>query len=235
MNIRTGILSLFAASCLFLPSKSLEAQTDTLPAVSVDANVDLVSRYLFRGMDLGKGPAIQPCLAVSWKGFSVGTWGSYTLTGNGELETDFFVSKTVGFVTLALWDYWTFNDSDGFDYFDYRDQTTSHILEANLLLSGGETLPFNFLAAYAFYGADPLRSLYFELQYLPELSVADLVVFAGYQARGSIYSTKPDFVNLGCTVAKSIQVTDRFSLPVELSLIVNPAGRSAWLVAGITF
>jgi hypothetical protein len=227
---------LYCAYCgLLLCASTLQAQTDTIPAVSVDAKIDLVSRYLFRGMDLGKGPSVQPNLAANWKGFSIGSWGSYTLTGQGDLETDLFISKTVGFVTLAVWDFWIFNDTDGFNFFDYQDKTTGHTLEANVLLSGGETLPFNFMAAYVFYGADPSRSLYLELQYVPKLSLADLTVFAGYQAKGTLYAANPGFVNLGCTVKKAIELTDRLSFPLSLSLIVNPAVKSAWLVAGITF
>ena len=234
MKIKSGIISWVAALSLFFCGSTLQAQTDTLPTVSVDAKIDLVSRYLFRGMDLGKGPSIQPNLAATWKGFSIGTWASYTMTGQGDLETDFFISKTFSFVTLAVWDFWIFNDADGFNFFDYRDKTTAHTLEASILLSGGEKLPFNFMAAYVFYGADPSRSLYLELQYVPKISIADLVVFAGYQAKGTLYAENPAFVNLGCTVKKSIEVTDRFSLPLSLSLIVNPAVKSAWLVAGIT-
>lgn len=213
---------------------SLTAQTDTVRAVSVDARVDLVSRYIWRGQDLGTGPGIQPGLSATWKGFTLGSWGSYTLTGKGSLETDLYLSKTIGFVTVAVWDYWTFNDSIDFDYFNYKDKATSHQLEGQVLFSGGEKIPFNLMAAYFFYGSDPSRSLYLELQYLPEISAADMVIFAGYQVSGTGYAEKPSFVNVGCTVKKSVQITDRFSLPISLSLIVNPAGKSAWLVAGIT-
>jgi len=234
MKIRSGAIQLFSAFCLFFCISSLSAQSDTLPAVSISANVDLMSRYVWRGIDIGHAPSIQPELSATWKGFTLGTWGAFKLTGEGDQETDLFLSKTFSFVTVAIWDYWSFNDTSAFDCFNYREKTTSHVLEAQILLSGGETLPFNFLASYLFYGADPSKSVYFELQYEHNLSLADLVIFAGYQVKGDYYATKPAFVNIGCTVSKSIQVTDRLSLPVCLSLIVNPAGKSAWLVAGIT-
>lgn len=234
MKIRSGALQLFAALCLFFYSSALPAQTDTLPAVTTSVNVDLVSRYIWRGIDIGHGPSIQPGLSATWKDFTIGTWGAFKLAGEGDQETDFYLSKTFSFVTVALWDYWSFNDTSAFDCFNYREKITSHLLEAQVLLSGGETLPFNFLASYFFYGADPSKSVYLELQYEHNLSLADLVIFAGYQVKGDYYATKPAFVNIGCTVSKSIQVTDRLSLPVCLSLIINPAGKSAWLVAGIS-
>jgi len=234
MKIRFGAILLLAALPGFFYVPALKAQTDTLPAFSTSANVDLVSRYIWRGTDIGHAPSIQPGLSATWKGLTLGTWGAYQLTGTGYQETDLYLSKTFSFITVAIWDYWSFNDTTLFDCFDYRQKTTGHLLEAQVLLSGGETLPFNFLASYFFYGADPSKSVYLELQYEHSFSLANLVVFAGYQAKGEYYASKPGFVNVGCTVSKTIPVTDRLSLPVYLSLIVNPAAKGAWLVAGIT-
>ncbi|MFA6482192.1 MAG: TorF family putative porin [Bacteroidales bacterium] len=235
MKFRSGVLRLLALISVVVSATALPAQTDTLPVVTTEVNVDLVSRYIWRGMDVSKGPAIQPWLAASWKGFSIGSWGSYNLTGEGCQETDFFVAKTLGFITVSVWDYWTFDDTSDLDFFNFRDESTAHLLEAQILLSGGDKLPFNFLASYMFYGDDPSRSLYFELQYEPNLNFADLMLFAGYQAKGEMYNPKKGFVNVGCTVERSIDITDRLSLPLSLSLVVNPADRKAWLVAGITF
>ncbi|MEI6050179.1 MAG: hypothetical protein WCS03_14845 [Bacteroidota bacterium] len=232
---KSSAILFFAACFLLFQSTLLSGQTDTLPAVSTSANVDIVSRYIWRGLEIGHAPGIQPALSANWKGFTLGAWGSYKLTGAGGQETDFYLSKSVSFVTVSVWDYWSFCDTTATDFFNYRNNTTAHLLEAQVLFSGGETLPFNFLASYFFHGADPSRSIYLELQYVHKLDIANLVVFAGYQAKGTYYASKTGFVNIGCTVKKSIPVTDRFSLPLSLSLIVNPAVNSTWLVAGITF
>lgn len=235
MKTRTGIISIVAIICWSYSFPVLKAQTDTVPALTTSIGVDLVSRYVWRGLELGSGPSIQPGFSASYKGFTIGTWGAYNLTGTGEQETDFFVSKTVGFLTVSVWDYWMNDHVSAVDFFNYRDKTTNHLLEAQVMVSGGEKLPFNFLASYIFYGADPSRSMYFELQYLPDLSLFDLMVFAGYQPKGEFYASDPGFVSMGCTVKKPVNITDRFSIPLSLSLILNPVGRSAWLVAGITF
>jgi len=234
MKIKLGALQLFAASWLCFCASSLSAQSDTLPAVSLSANVDLMSRFIWRGLENGHAPSIQPCVSASLKGFTLGAWGAYKLTGEGGQETDFYLSKTIGFVTIAIWDYWSFNDTSAFDFFNYREETTAHVLEAQVLLSGGETVPFNFIAAYFFYGADTSKSIYLELQYFHKLGTADFVAFAGYQLKGTYYAPKAAFVNIGCTVKKSIPVTDRFSLPLSVSLILNPSSKSVYLVAGIT-
>jgi len=234
MKNRTVAIYLTVCFCMFLFTVSLSAQTDTARAVETSINLDLASRYIWRGMELADGLSIQPGFSATWKGFTLGAWGAYNLTGDGDQETDLYLSKTVGFVTISLWDYWGFNRSSGFDLFDYSNATTSHLLEAQIILSGGETLPFNFVASNLFYGADPSRSVYLELQFVPKFNVADLVVFAGYQVKGEYYAPNQAFVNLGCTLKKSIVLTDRFSIPMTLSMIVNPANKSAWLVAGIS-
>jgi hypothetical protein len=220
---------------LFLLGPTINAQTDSVRSFSTSCSVDLLSRYVWRGMDIGKGPSIQPELSASYKNFTIGAFGAYNFTGEGDQETDLYVSQTVGFVTLSVWDYWSFNDTSATDFFNYKKSSTSHLIEAQLLLSGGETLPFNILAACFFYGSDPSKSIYLELQYVPHIESAELMFFAGYQAKGSFYSEKNGLVNIGCTIEKEIPVTSRFNLPLNLSLVANPSNEKLWLVAGISF
>jgi len=234
MKKKLGALLFFALSCLNLCAGTPILKSDTVPAVTVSGSVDLMSRWIWRGLDFGHAPSIQPALSVSWKDFTLGAWGAYKLTGEGGQETDFFLSKKISFVTIAVWDYWSFYDTAGFNYFDYNKNTTSHILEAQVLLSGNKSIPFNFLVSYYFYGADTSNSIYLELQFFHKFKPVDLLVFTGFQPKGTYYAPEAAFVNIGCTIKKSIPVTDRFSLPLSLSLIFNPAAKSTYLVAGIT-
>ena len=43
--------------------------------VEASVGADLVSGYIWRGQDLG-GVSIQPSLGISYKGLSLGAWGS---------------------------------------------------------------------------------------------------------------------------------------------------------------
>ncbi len=233
--MRPILTSILLALCLFCAPLSGSGQKDTANRVTFPANADLVSRYIWRGLEIGHAPAIQPGMAMQWKNFKLGAWGSYKLTGEGGQETDFYLSKTFGCVSLAVWDYFSFNDTTKVNFFDYKEKTTLHILEAQVLISGGKTLPFNFLASYFFYGWDASRSLYLELQYEHKSKLADLMLFAGYQAKGNYYASGRGFVNIGCTLKKNVAVTEKLSFPVYMSLIVNPASKVPYLVAGITF
>jgi len=226
------MLSLF----IYYSSDSL-AHTDTTRVDSVDisVNVGLMSRYIWRGQNYGQAPSIQPGIELGWKNFILGAWGAYKFTGVGEQETDFYLSKTIGPVTISVWDYWTFSDTSEMDFFDYSEETTGHLLEAQLLLSGGETLPFNLLGGWFIYGSDSTQSLYLEVQYLFTKGTTEFTAFAGYQAKGSFYASYPSFVNIGCMVSKPIPVTERWELPLCISLIANPYEKSVYIVAGITF
>jgi hypothetical protein len=235
MCAKQNILNLILASLLLLVNSSTFAQSDTIPAISVSANVDLMSRYVWRGQDYGQTPSMQPGLSASWKDFTLGAWGAYKFTGSGFQETDLYVSKSIGPVTFAIWDYWNFCDTTSNDYFNYNKETTAHLFEGQIMLSGGENLPFNLMGSYFFYGSDSTNSIYLELQYLRSIGSVDIMLFAGYQPKGEYYAPKAAFVNLGCTAIKAIKITDNWSLPVTVSLIVNPNIKSANLVAGISF
>lgn len=221
-------------SLLFVGSTSLFAQTDSIPKISTSVSVDLVSHYIWRGQDYGHTPSVQPGLSATWKDFTLGYWGAYRIAGSGDHEIDFYLEKTIGPVTFSIWDYWSICDTTSNDFLDYNKSTTSHLLEAQVLLSGGEKLPFNLLGSYLFYGADPTKSIYFELQYLHSFGTIDTQVFGGFQAKGEYYAPKAAFVNVGCNAAKSFRITKNYSLPVNLSFIVNPNSKNVYFVAGIT-
>ncbi|MBA4411453.1 MAG: TorF family putative porin [Bacteroidota bacterium] len=225
----------YFCSLLFIGSSSLYAQSDILPAVTISTNVDLLSRYIWRGQDYGHAPSIQPGISATWKDFTFGAWGAYTITGSGGQETDFYLEKTIGHFTFSMLDYWSFDDISSMDFFNYNRETTQHLPEAQVLFSGGEKLPFNLLGSYLFAVGDPSQSIYLELQYLYSTPAVELQFFAGYQAKGEYYASKPAFVNVGCTAIRTIEVTDNMSIPLSLSLIVNPSKKSTYLVAGITF
>lgn len=132
-------------------STSVFAQKDSIASISLSANADLVSRYIWRGQDLGHTFSIQPGLSVAWKDFTLGAWSAYRFKGEGVDEMDIYLSKTIGPVTLSVWDYWSYSKAYPSNYLDYNRETTSHLLEGQVLLSGGEKLPINLLASYFFY------------------------------------------------------------------------------------
>ena len=164
---------------------------------------DLMSRYVWRGIDFGNSPAIQPNLSFAWKGLSLGAWGSYAFAkhsielndtvvdGGTYAETDLFISYTIGSFTLMVFDYFTvngLNPNDGNHYFNYSNATTGHSLEGCLSFEGPEKFPIEVMASTMLYGADKNQdstgiygsgtknnySTYFELAYKIHLKKIDV-------------------------------------------------------------
>jgi len=227
---KVSVVLLFA----IVSSTSVFAQKDSIASISLSANADLVSRYIWRGQDYGHTPSVQPGLSATWKDFTIGAWGAYRLAGEGDDEFDLYASKTIGPVSLSVWDYWSYSKTYPSNFLNYNRETTSHLLEGQILLSGGDKLPFNLLGSYFFYGSDPSKSIYLELQYVQPIKNAELVFIAGYQPKGSFYAQKAVFVNVGLTLTQPLSITDSYSLDLLLSLIANPDNKSVYFTVGIS-
>jgi len=218
----------------FVGSDSLFAQKDTTNAITLSAKADLFSQYIWRGQDFGHTISLQPDLSVTWRDFTLGAWGAYRFKGNGTDELDLYLSKTFGPVSIAVWDYWSYSKTYPSNYLNYNRESTSHLLEAQLILSGGEKLPFNLLASYFFYGSDPSKSIYLELQYVLPVKKAEFTFFTGFQPKGTYYAPKASFVNVGLTFTQPLSSSDFCSLDLMLSIVANPNNKSLYFVVGLS-
>jgi hypothetical protein len=231
------VIRIFTTLSLFilLSGSSLFAQEskETKPEFSFGAEV--VSSYIWRGQNYNHTPSLQPWVQVSWKGFTVGTWSTFRVTGKGDDEIDFYISKEAGPLTLAIWDYWSYSKTNPSQYFNYKPETTSHMLEGQAILSFGEENRFNFLFSSIFYGSDPSKSIYGEAEYTKTFGKNQLSIFAGYQFKGEYYHSSPGFVNLGCTYLRQIPVKENFTPYISLSFVVNPSAGSTYFIAALGF
>ena len=201
--------------------------------VEASVGADLVSGYIWRGQDLG-GVSVQPSLEISYKGFSLGAWGS------------------VGF---ELTDYW-FNtqvetgiDDDGETifatnkYFKYGAHSTAHVFEAQVGYDFGP-LAVNWYTNFA--GADGVKengkraySSYLALSAPFKLGGLDWTVDLGmvpwettfYNGYTSGFCVSD--VSLGAS--KDIKITDSFSVPAFAKVSVNPRTEGAYFAFGLSF
>ncbi len=205
---------------------------------------DLVSRYLWRGLDLGSAAAVQPGFSWNMGGFSVGTWGSYSLDGNFA-EADLFIAYNYKFVTLTINDYFfpieDFNVNN--EYFNYKSDETSHLFEAMLQFTGVEKFPFGFLIATTFYGADldangdNIYSTYLELSYPLSINKVELDFFIGavVNDQPNAYADGAGVINMGFKASKPIKISDEYSMGTFFSMVVNPKYESIYLIFGLSF
>lgn len=219
----------------------------------VSLSVDLMSRYIWRGIDFGASPSIQPGIEYNSGSLTIGAWGAFTTNLPGVQEVDLYVSYALNdMFSLTFTDYFFPDETDAaYKYFDYADKTTGHVFEATLSFNGTDDLPLSFLIATNFHGADARKlnndgsvgkiqySTYAELSY----SFNNLDAFIGFNltnpdedlGESGYYGDSFGVTNLGISTSKEIKITDNFSLPVSVSLITNPQAQKIFMVAGFSF
>jgi len=221
---------------LLCGATAIEAQE-----VETTISGDIVSGYIWRGQDLGSA-AVQPTLAVGYKGLSLSAWGSYGIANPADTkEFDLTLSYTVGGFNIGITDYWFNAGQDPQNrYFKYDAHGTNHVFEA--------TIGYDFgLASLQWYtniaGNDGLNkdgdraySSYVEANVPFRLAAVDWTATVGAVPFATdFYGTNGLAVtNLALKATKDIKVTDTFSIPVFAQVAANPCSQKAYLVLGFT-
>ncbi|HRY99030.1 MAG TPA: hypothetical protein P5550_08230 [Bacteroidales bacterium] len=241
-------ISLIILMAMLLPMAG-HSQDESKGSWGVSA--DLVSRYVWRGLEFGNSPAVQPGIEYSRGMITAGCWGSYATNGANYQEADLYVTLTpVEAFSITFTDYFFPDHSLGTNhYFNYDGDRTGHVMEGAITFNGTEKLPLRVMAAVNFYGADARKangdlmySTYAELGYSTEISSTSCDLFLGFspnkadtdKGETGFYGDKPGIINLGITGHRDIRVSESFTLPVFTSLIVNPQAENIFLVFGLS-
>ncbi len=207
----------------------------TTAKAQFSVGADLVSRYVFRGVDFGDAPAIQPTVEFAAGNFAIGAWGSYSLSSNASTgwasmnEADLYASYSFDFgLSLGLTDYYY----PGSKWGEFGDKISSHALELNLGFETGDlSLAANYMLNNSVDGAGAEDGImYFEAGY----AFKNVDVFVG--AGDGWHSDDTEFavVNVGLGTSKEIKFSETFSLPVFGQVILNPNTEQLHLVVGIS-
>ncbi|MDR1809039.1 MAG: hypothetical protein LBR34_01360 [Prevotella sp.] len=215
--------------------------------VEVSAGADLVSSYVWRGVDCGSA-AFQPSLGVSYKGLSLTAWGSTDFNSLAK-EFDFTLGYAITEgLSVSLTDY-SFPGAGGteldpltgeeiYDYFDYD----GHQVELGIAYSVG-----NFSLAWNtfIYGDDKKLddpdkqnyTSYFEAGYSLPVGDTTLDFAVGLSPWESGVYGNDGFAltNLSIKGSKEIKITDSFSLPAFTQIVINPELKNAHFVFGLSF
>ena len=83
--MKSRILSFVLGGVLCASQLPAQSSFSLVPLAPV-VGVDLVSTYLFRGVDVTEGPAVQPfaSLGLGNSGLSIGVWSSFAIADRGE-------------------------------------------------------------------------------------------------------------------------------------------------------
>lgn len=241
--IRTFLFALVGLLCAG-PSFTAHAQVD------VSAGVTLQSRFIYRGINLGEAPQVQPNVALSVGDFTIASWSSHPIAqpsdesveaprDNNYREVLFyaFYDIDLGFGSLSPYVQNHYNPNTGRLFDTDNDGEGAHYVQAQLSFTGHEDLPIDAMVGYVFYN-DPGKSVYLEGGYRFTVSDLAMRVFAGgVPARSPFNGVSEDtaaLTNIGWTATKAIALSDTFSLPVGISFIFNPHLENAFAVFSVS-
>jgi hypothetical protein len=200
-----------------------DQQADTRFSVGAD----FYSNYIWRGTRYGTGPAVQPSLEFGKGGLKIGVWGSIDFTGYAETNPYISYSFQNG-INFGLTDYYL----PGLSVFETSKTSGSHALEINGgYTTGGLNMSANIIINEAGGIGSAGGDLYFQMGY----SFTKCQLFLG--AGNGWYTSDGDFniCNVGFGTDRTIQISDKFSIPVSGQLILNPERERLYLVVGFSF
>ena len=100
INNKLGVITVALLLSGLVPS-TMMAQDK----VEASVGADLVSGYIWRGQNLG-GVSVQPSLGISYKGLSLGAWGSVGIESKDAKEFDLTLGYSIGGFNVSITDYW---------------------------------------------------------------------------------------------------------------------------------
>jgi len=209
--------------------------------IETTVGADLVSEYVWRGAKCGDA-AIQPTLGVSMAGIDLSFWGSVGIANFLDTrELDITLSYSIAGATVGITDYWFSEGDEPYGrYFNYRKNATNHVFEA----FAGYDLGFASVNWYTnFAGADYKADGSSAFSSYCEISAPFVAAGTDWTASLGMVPFESGFygtdgfaiTNITLTAARSIDITENFSLPLSAALTVNPYAEMAYLVFGISF
>lgn len=225
---------------LFFLVSGVSAQ-DSTSNWKLKSEMELATRYIWRGLSFSKSPCIQPLVELSKGGFFVSTWGSYTISPEKFQEVDLNIGYSFKSLTLTLSDYFSPIDTGSTPnkYFDYDRKTTCHNYDLQLTYSNIAGSELTIMLSAMIYGAERYKlntiPTYIELSYNAHLAACTVRPFCGFTTHKGYYADKAAFVNCGLSVSREIQISDRFKMPTKTSLIFNPDKQDVFLIFSLSF
>lgn len=211
------------------------------PKVKVEAGADLVSAYVWRGINVTSA-SFQPGITMNVGGFSLGMWGS-TDFNHGVNEFDWIASYSISGFSIGLTDYCGPFGREAGEKFPNYGNYDNHVLELNAGFDFSEVCKKFALTISANVNLlhdkdaedDEQYSTYIELGYPVKAGPVALDFGLGFTPFEGMYSDNLNIVNLSVKATKELQFTPSFSLPVYAQGVINPYTEQATLVFGMSF
>jgi hypothetical protein len=231
--IQSAILIL---SFAIFPVKPLHAQGE----VSLGANT--VTRYIWRGVQFDDGVNFQPYMMYNISKFEMGVSSSMSLT-NDFNEIYFWAAYNIKTSLFNAKFYVTdfYYQGQGADFFNFKTEKINgvegnHYGETHIVFTSDNS-PFKLLLSSSFRN-DPDNSIYSEVSYSRAMvndinSVFSIGAALNKSARW-YYTEKASIINVSYALSKSVQITPGYALPFTVTSILNPTGKSFYVIFAIS-
>lgn len=208
---------------------NLSAWGQEKEANPLSVQIELSSRYLWRGLEYGNAPTLFPSLQYSTSNFNFSIAGAYAFN-NSHREVDLSVSYCYKNWTLSLSDYYFHTDNNEHDhYFNWANSSTKHSVECCLNYEFPH-FPLRLLWSTYIYGNDKKEdfqaySSYTEICYTHHLKNGYMSLTCGASIKKGFYTSyQKDFAlcNISLAYLTDLKVGQLSQLPVKFSYIINP-------------
>ena len=201
-------------------------------------------------MDQNSGISVQPTLSMSYKGLSLSAWGSQSITNNAERdvqELDLSLGYTIGGLSATVTDYWWGGLHQPYGYYQHGPADNpidgGHHLEATMAYRVSDKYALTVSWSTWLTGADARTnsrkrcySSYFNASYdFACPAEVTLTPAIGVTPWKGYYHDKAAVTDVSLKAAKSIHVSEKFSIPLFVQAIASPINDHVWLVAGFGF
>jgi hypothetical protein len=248
MKKRVLIITIVFISCFQLFAQET-ADKSSKRDTYTELGADLVSSYLWRGIQIDASPNVQGWGEYGIGNFIVGAWASTNFAGS-YAETDLYAGYSLGNLSFTFTNYFVGTDK----FFEFSKNQILHVGELGLQYTLSEKFPLQISVATCIYGSDkkidsydlngdPVLSVdnnfstYFELAYPISHGETGINLVVGGATHESYFydSDALAIINVGMQLSKEIKVNERFSLPISFSLMTNPHRDKIYAAFGISF
>ena len=235
--MRRFVLVVLAMLCSVPIVAQESAENSGLSSSKFGANIELTSKYMWRGMEYGTAPVVFPSISFNHRGFGIMAMGGYALNGSHQ-EVDLSIYYANDYISIAVSDYFYPTAVGSKDtYFNFKGSENGHWLETCMTLTHPKVPIWATVSTY-FAGADKNPegkqgwSSYAELGYSHTFNENNTVsVVAGAALNKSFYT---DFnagfnvVNIALKYSRTFTLGKCF-LPLSVSYIINPYKNKSYL------
>lgn len=225
LTLKSLLLTLFIM--VTLSATAQEPTVELKPKVKFELGVDLLSRMLWHGYQVGRSPAITPLAFMYYRNFTLELNGTY-VGANDYAETNFNVHYQLKNVKFSLLNYIVFNaDSVNGKVIHFDKSNTPHVgdFEVNYM---HPTYPVTLRLSSIVWGGDynpgetrNRYSTYAEFGYTFKTKKVEILPYVAATPWKGMYADGAKLTNVGVKAMATLPITKNFSVPLRFEMTYN--------------